>query len=62
MFNRNWLKETFKKETNRRVSALEAHIQDLEERFRGLQNAHNVAHPAPPRPPEGDDTPRNYIV
>jgi hypothetical protein len=40
---RNWLGETWKRESGRRIEALEVHIQDLEERYAALENRLNVA-------------------
>lgn len=38
MRKRNWLHETKKETHERRIAALEAHIQDLEERYATLEN------------------------
>jgi len=47
MFRRNWLGETSKQEHERRIQALEVHINDLEDRFHQLGNSfllHNSTH------------------
>lgn len=53
---RNWLGETRRQTFKRRLTAAEIHLQDLEERYTVLENAYNRANPAPPNPPEGDES------
>ena len=38
MLKRNWLHETRNQEINRRLNAVETHIQDLESRYSHLEN------------------------
>ena len=38
----NWLNETRNQEIDRRLTAVESAIQDLQQRFNDLQNAHNI--------------------
>jgi hypothetical protein len=49
---RNWLGETWKRESGRRIEALEVHIQDLEERYAALENRINLALPVPDTIPD----------
>lgn len=58
---RNWLGETRRQETERRLKAAETHLQNLEERYTVLENAYLRANPAPPNPPEDGDAPRDAL-
>lgn len=57
----NWLGETWKHESIRRIQALEGHVTDLEIRYASLENSLNyhlsgkdLAHTRPFPPPEED--------
>lgn len=56
---RNWLGESHRQETRRRLMAVEIHLANLEERYSDLENAYNTANPAPPLAPEDGDSPAN---
>jgi hypothetical protein len=57
----NWLGETWRLESRRRIEALENHLSSLEERYSALENLVNYhlaagAHlPLVSPPPEGDE-------